>query len=59
MDKDLHEYFMIQRKTLLEQVDAIERLLDIHPRTTEIRRKVQDPPPQYDIELKHMQENKT
>lgn len=59
MDKELRELFMTQRKALLEQVDAIERLLDISPRTAEMRRKVQDPPPQYEIELKHLQESKT
>lgn len=42
MDKPLYEqimqYYMTLRKTRLEEVDAIERLLNISPRTAELRK---------------------
>ena len=33
------EYFLLLRDGLLKQVDAIERLLEISPRTVELRRE--------------------
>ena len=38
LNDDLRQFFMMQRKTLLEQVDALERLLNMTPRTAEIRK---------------------
>lgn len=54
INDDLRQFFMMQRKTLLEQVDALERLLGMSPRTAEIRKeiKAQDKP----IEVKLEQE---
>lgn len=35
---DMREYLAAQRQALLMQVDAIERLLKIEPRTSELRK---------------------
>jgi hypothetical protein len=47
------DFLMSQRQALLMQLDSIERLLDISPRTAELRkeRKALNPPPQYQCEL--------
>lgn len=42
LNDELRQLFMIQRKTLLEQVDALERLLNMSPRTAEIRKEARD-----------------
>ena len=61
-DKPLFEqmmqYYMTQRKTLLEQVDAIERLLNISPRTAELRKAAKDlyPVVKFDAEKKEGKE---
>lgn len=57
INDELRKFFMMQRKTLLEQVDALERLLGIAPRTAEIRKAAYspEPPAQYEIELQHAQ----
>ncbi len=49
------EYMLILRDGLLKQVDAIERMLSISPRTSELRRELKalNPPPQYQVELEH------
>lgn len=57
LNDELRKFFMMQRKTMLEQVDALERLLGIAPRTAEIRKAAYspEPPAQYEIELQHAQ----
>lgn len=59
MNDELRKFFMTQRKTLLEQVDALERLLGLSPRTAEIRKAAYtpEPPAQYEVELQHMKES--
>ena len=36
------EYLMMWRQSLLLQLDAVEKMLDIHPRTSEIRKQAKN-----------------
>lgn len=45
------EYLMAQRQALLMQLDSIERLLAIAPRTAELRKEWRASVPQYQVEL--------
>lgn len=46
------EFLMSQRQALLMQLDSIERLLAISPRTAELRKEQRAAnPPQYQVEL--------
>ena len=36
------EQYMMQRQALLMYIDAIEKILDIHPRTSELRKQARD-----------------
>ncbi len=47
------DYLLRQRQAYLMLVDSIEIMLDIHPRTSELRRAAKTPPPQYYAELEH------
>lgn len=49
------EFLMERRRALLTELDALEKLLGIAPRTQELRRasKALNPPPQYQCELEY------
>jgi hypothetical protein len=60
LDEMLRSYFMQRRRSLLTELDDIEKLLCISPRTSEIRKanKPQNPPPQYECERKFIEQDK-
>jgi hypothetical protein len=52
LDETLRSYFMERRRSLLTELDNLEKLLGVTPRTSEIRKaqKAANPPPQYNCE---------
>lgn len=51
------DYLMTQRQALLLQLEAIELLLAMSPRTSELRKAAKNPPPQYQCELEYEKKN--
>ena len=49
LDEMLRGYFMQRRRALLTELDDLEKLLGISPRTSEIRREHKNTPQQYNM----------
>ena len=54
LDEVMRGYFMTRRRSLLTELDDLEKLLGISPRTTELRKAQKQPV--YNVEMEYRKE---